>query len=180
MTRYGKMGLAAALLVTLISGTMCVSAAEDAPRRGGRVQRRREQAGEPAAEDAARRGRHGGRRRAMAKKLDLTDEQKASIREIVKRYADELKAARGEVSEKRQAMRDLVRADAVDEKAIRKAAADLGAAIANAAVLRANIHSEIREVLTEEQREKADELRDEGQKRGKGRRKRAGQRRDNQ
>jgi len=179
MTRHVKIGLVVALLVTLIGGTMCVSAAEDAPRRGGRVQRRREQAEEPAAEDAARRGRHGGRRRALAEKLELTDEQKASIREIVKGYADEIEAAREEVSEKRQAMRNLVRADEVDERAIRKAGVDLGAAIANAAVLRANIHSEIREVLTEEQREKADELLDDVQKRGEGPRKRAGQHRDN-
>jgi len=149
MSRFIKLGVVVALILTAVGSTAWVSA-ED----GGR-----------------QRGQRGGRLRARAKELDLTDEQKAEIREIVKSHAEEIKAAKEAVEAKRQALRDLVRADKVDESAIRKAADELGTAIGNGAVLRAKVRAEIREVLTEEQRAKADEMQAEPRKRGEGRKK---------
>jgi len=174
MKRHARIGLAVALMVALVGGTAWISAAEDAPRRGRRGAAKREEVGNPAEE--------GGRRRAghlqeLAKKLDLTDEQKAEIREILESHADKIKEAREAVAEKRQALRDLVRTDNVRDRAIQRAADDLGEAIGDAAVLRAEIRGEIRDVLTEEQRKQADELRAEVKERVEGFRERVGERR---
>jgi periplasmic protein CpxP/Spy len=170
MKRYARIGLAVALLAALVGGTTWVSAAEDGPRHGQRGAARRERGGKLGEEGARKRGGH---MQALGKKLDLTDEQKAEIREILESHADEIKEAREAVAEKRQALRDLVHTDDVRARAIQRAADALGEAIGDAAVLRAEIRAEIRDVLTKEQQEQADELRTEvkervGERRGEG------------
>ena len=57
-----------------------------------------------------------------------------------------------------QAQRDAVTAAQFDEQAVRAKAAELATAEADAAVLRAKVHSEVFAVLTPEQQAKAAEL----------------------
>lgn len=153
MGRMGKIGLAVALVVTAVGG-VASAAGEDGPvahgRRWGRMMRNSDLVRE-----------HAEKIRALAGELNLTDEQKAEIYGILKSHKDEISAAVKAVAGKRSALVEKVTADNLDETAIRKAADDLGEAIADASVLRAELRADIRQVLTEEQRGKADAIRKE-------------------
>ena len=90
------------------------------------------------------------------KDLNLTPEQKLAIANILKGHRDEIVAAIKNVHGKRRALTSAVRANEVNEQAIRAAAQNLGTAIGDAAVLRAKIRKEVRAVLTPEQLGKVD------------------------
>lgn len=95
-----------------------------------------------------------GRLLQLRSELDLSDEQRTEIREIVKSHKSEIAAAMKPVVEKRRALREATLAETPNEQAIRTAAADLGKALGDVAVVGAKIKAEVREVLTPEQREK--------------------------
>jgi protein CpxP len=95
---------------------------------------------------------------AMLRGLDLTEEQRAQVRQIVDGHADELKAIDERMREARKAENDAVTAQAFDESAIRARSAELSAVMADAAVLHAKVHGEVFAVLTPEQQAKAAEL----------------------
>jgi Spy/CpxP family protein refolding chaperone len=95
---------------------------------------------------------HIGRLMVLHSELNLTDQQKAKIKETVAAQKPEIaKAAKG-VWEKRSALVDAVLADQPDQQAIRKAADDLGKAIGDAAILASKVAGEVKPVLTSEQR----------------------------
>ena len=73
-------------------------------------------------------------------------------------HRDELRAVGERVMAANHAQRDAVTAAQFDEQAVRAKAAELAAAEADAAVLRAKVHSEVFAVLTPEQQAKAAEL----------------------
>jgi len=62
------------------------------------------------------------------------------------------------VAEKRRALRELIRADSPKEDAIRKAADELGKAAGDAAVVMVKTRSQVRELLTDDQRKKLEKL----------------------
>jgi len=95
---------------------------------------------------------------AMLRQLDLTDAQRAQVRQIMDAHADELKAVGERLREARKAQDDLVTAQAFDESAIRAKATEVGAVMADAAVLHAKVHAEVFAILTPEQQAKAAEL----------------------
>jgi len=103
------------------------------------------------------RGRAHRRAARLFACLELSADQQQQVKSIRKAHQDDMKAATQAVTEKRQALAEAVLKG--DEAAIRQAAALLGAAIADASVLRAKMHAKVTAVLTPEQQAKATELR---------------------
>ena len=91
--------------------------------------------------------------------LDLSDEQRDDIRQILLSHKQEIATVMKPVVEKRRALRDATLADHPDEHAIRAAANELGQAIGDAAVVGAKIKGEVHQVLTPEQLQKVDTFR---------------------
>ncbi len=102
---------------------------------------------------------HASHFKILCADLNVTDEQKAKIKEIVAPYKPEIaKAAKG-VLEKRTALHDAVLAKDANEQVIRNAAEDLGKSIGDAAVLASKVVAQIKPTLTDEQREKIKKFR---------------------
>lgn len=99
------------------------------------------------------------------RQLNLTESQREQIRAILQTHRDEQLAIAQRIREQRQAVAALVTADAIDEGAIRAAHDKLAAAMADGAILRARIRSEVMQVLTPEQQAKARQLRAEAEQR---------------
>jgi Spy/CpxP family protein refolding chaperone len=87
----------------------------------------------------------------LRSELNLTDAQKAKIKDTVAAKKPEIARVAQGVWEKRTALADAVLADRPDEQAIRKAADELGKAIGDAAVLASKVAGEVKPVLGSEQ-----------------------------
>jgi Spy/CpxP family protein refolding chaperone len=96
----------------------------------------------------------------MSRALDLSDDQKARIKEILKGHAAEIEAQLKSSGAARRALHQAVLAQPADEAAIRAAARELGSVQGDGAVLFAKIRSEMDPVLTDAQREKVRQFRD--------------------
>jgi Spy/CpxP family protein refolding chaperone len=96
----------------------------------------------------------------MQKKLGLTDEQAAQLQQLRTSQQEKMKAAREATMEKRKALNEAVQSGA-DEQAIRAAAAELGTALGDAAVLRAANLAEVKKILTPDQYAKWQQLKQE-------------------
>jgi len=92
----------------------------------------------------------------MLGRLDLTDGQKESIKQITEASKEKNKTAAEAVGEARKALHEAVAKG--DETAIRNAATNLGNVLGDQAVLRAQTMSSIKAVLTLEQLKKLEEL----------------------
>ncbi len=90
--------------------------------------------------------------------LGLTGEQRAALKQLFLERRNNLRPVFENVKEKGIALRELVLAEAPDDAAIRKASADLGNAIADAAVQVSALTGEARSILTPEQLEKFKEM----------------------
>lgn len=101
------------------------------------------------------------RLRQLRSDLDLTPEQKRDIAGILQDDRDEIVDAVQNLHDKRKTLMRAIRADDVDERAIRRAARDLTPAVADASVLRAQVRHRTREVLTADQRDRVDDAIDE-------------------
>jgi Spy/CpxP family protein refolding chaperone len=88
--------------------------------------------------------------RAM-QRLDLTPEQLAQVKDILRAHQQELQAEITAVATARGAMFTAIHADPPSETVIRAAAKAVGAAEANLAVTRSAVVQEVRQVLTPEQ-----------------------------
>ena len=93
-----------------------------------------------------------------ARELNLTDAQREQIKAIAQSHQEEMKAVHEKLAPARKALDEAITADTFDENAIRKAAGEVAAVDAEAAVLRARVHQEAFGVLTPEQKAKAKEL----------------------
>ena len=100
-----------------------------------------------------------GRWMVLRSEIDLTADQKQQIASILQSRKAEIIHVVQPISQKRRALRDLVTAGSVDEKAIRAAADDLGHAIGDAAVLAAQIKQQIAPILTDQQHQKITDFR---------------------
>jgi len=94
-----------------------------------------------------------GRAMALRSELNITDEQRAQLRQILVSHKAEIAAATRPLVERARALREAVAAEQPDERAIRAAAAELGAAIGDAAVLASKVRGEAARVLTPQQLE---------------------------
>jgi len=90
--------------------------------------------------------------------LDLTAEQRTQIRTIQEQGKEDAEAAQDAVAAARDALHDAVIGGAAEAE-IRTAAKTLGDAIANQATLHAKTVAAVKAVLTDEQRQKFDEMR---------------------
>jgi protein CpxP len=90
--------------------------------------------------------------------LDLTDEQRAQVRQVMDGHRADLKAIGDRLQAARKAEHDAVTAAQFDEQLVRGKSAELAAVMADAAVLQAKLHSDVFAVLTPEQQAKAAEL----------------------
>jgi protein CpxP len=96
-----------------------------------------------------------GRRLA---KLGVTDAQKAQLKTILRNYQPTVGPLVKEVVTERRALRDTIRAQTVDETAIRAQAAKVASLEADLAVQRAHVVHDIRAVLTPEQLQKLKDM----------------------
>lgn len=112
--------------------------------------------------------RHDGKHMEfMGRKLGLSDDQKAQVKQIFaaeKAAAEPLHKA---LAEGRQKLRQLAKAQPFDEAAFRAQATALEPTRIDMMVLRAKTHSQIQAILTPEQREKAEKLREMVPRKGK-------------
>jgi protein CpxP len=96
----------------------------------------------------------------VLEQLDLTDDQREQIDQLIADHRTAMKDRREQMRERRTAMRDLMHADEFDEAAIRDAAMAIAEAEADVAVERARLRHEIHALLTPEQQEKAAQMRE--------------------
>jgi Spy/CpxP family protein refolding chaperone len=92
--------------------------------------------------------------------MQLTKEQEAGIRGVLKSHRSEIRRAADRVWNARLAVHEAVRQEPLDEALVRRRAAAAAAAAGDLAVIRAHVRAEIRGLLTDDQREKADVLHD--------------------
>lgn len=96
----------------------------------------------------------------IARTLDLSDEQKARVKTILKSHASEIETQMKASAAARHAVHEAVLSQPVDEAAIRAAAQWMGEVHADGAVLFAKIRTEVQPILTEEQRTRIEKLRE--------------------
>lgn len=90
----------------------------------------------------------------MARFLELTDDQQAQIKTVLKGHAAEIETQMAAKRTARQALRQAMLAQPVDEAAIRARAEEAGKVEGDGAVLFARIRTEIDPILTADQRTK--------------------------
>ena len=140
-----------------------------------------------AAQDQgdAQKGRRqaaGMRHRGMApmifglRQLDLTEEQRQQVRDVMQRHRDEFKALGTQVRAAREALRSATEGEVLDQGAVRAATGQIAEAQAQGVILRAKVRQEVLALLTPEQQEKAKALRAEAEQRMELRRQRMQQR----
>jgi Spy/CpxP family protein refolding chaperone len=98
-------------------------------------------------------------------RLNLTDTQREKIETILDASRDKMETAREAVDKAHKALQDAIAADA-NETAIRSAAAALGTAIGDEAVLKAATMKEIKAVLTADQLKKLADIQAKMKERG--------------
>ncbi len=96
----------------------------------------------------------------MARTLDLTDDQKARIKDVLRAHADEIKAQMQASGDARRALHDAVMAPQIDESAVRTAAMKVGQVQGDGAVLFARLRTDIEPILTDAQKAKVQSLRE--------------------
>jgi Spy/CpxP family protein refolding chaperone len=90
----------------------------------------------------------------VSQALELTDDQKVKIKDVLRTHSDEIKTQMRSWGSARRALRDSIIAMPTDETAIRTAAQQAGQVQAEGALLFARIRAEIDPILTPEQKEK--------------------------
>ena len=135
----------------------------------------------PGGKGPNARGSQGDQLRRALSRLDLSEDQKASIKALFESNKDSMQAERETLRAARQALRAQMQSESFDEAAIRNLAGQAGAAEVEMAVARASLHNQVRQLLTDEQRgqlkemqarrmERMEERRKEGRREGRGRR----------
>ncbi len=96
--------------------------------------------------------------RMMADRLDMTEEQRAQVRELHYQHREAMQAHREQLREAQRQLADQIHAAAFDEGAVRNAAATVAAIKVDLAVAKAALQQEVRALLTPEQREQLSEM----------------------
>jgi periplasmic protein CpxP/Spy len=91
--------------------------------------------------------------------LGVTDEQKTEVKTILRKYQPTIGPMVRQFVDARRALRDTIRAETIDESAIRAQSAKVASLEADLAVQRAYVSHDIRAVLTPDQIEKLKEMR---------------------
>jgi len=93
-----------------------------------------------------------GRLIVLRSEMNVTEAQRAQIREVLVTHRSDIASTVKSVRDKRVALRNAVLSGEADEAQIRAAADELGKAIADAAVKGSGLRNEIAPLLTEAQR----------------------------
>ena len=107
---------------------------------------------------------HMYRLNLLSEELGLTDDQRAAIKDLIRSHRDEIKPLVKAVIAKKRALQELALGEDPDPAAIRQASADLGTAIAEAAVLGSSLAQQAKSILTPEQLNRLREMRQNRQK----------------
>ncbi len=89
----------------------------------------------------------------ILRQLDITDEQKASLREIALKYRDEAAAIREGIPAAKENLMGAIRSEPMEEAAVREAFQEGSAIREELTVLRAKIYAEFYPFLSGEQKE---------------------------
>jgi protein CpxP len=103
-------------------------------------------------------GLDGAMHERLFEQLDLTDDQREQIDELIADHHSLMQDRREQVRSRRTEVRDLTHADELDEASIRDAVMAAAAAEADMAVERARLRQRIHQVLTPEQQDKAERM----------------------
>jgi len=95
----------------------------------------------------------------LSEELGLTGDQRAALKALVKEHRQEIQPLVKDLVGKKRALQELVLAENPDPAAIRQASADLGKAIAEAAVLGSVLAQKAQAILTPDQRLRFREMR---------------------
>jgi len=90
--------------------------------------------------------------------LGVTDEQKAEVKGILRKYQPTVEPMVRQLVDARRALRGTIRAETIDESAIRAQAAKVASLEADLAVQRAHVAHDIRAALTPDQIAKLKEM----------------------
>ncbi|GAA4355834.1 Spy/CpxP family protein refolding chaperone [Kangiella marina] len=94
----------------------------------------------------------------ILKKLDLSDEQKAEVKSIMKNAKEQKKGLHESLKAYKQALRDLVNSPDYSEQAVRSLHAQYQSVFADKVVIKANASHQINALLTPEQQAKKAEI----------------------
>jgi len=97
---------------------------------------------------------HGQILQRIARKLNLTDDQKSQIKAVLSVDKDMLKSLFGQLHDARKNLRAAIRANGTNESAVRAASAKVASVEADLAVERMKLYGKIAPLLTDEQRRK--------------------------
>jgi protein CpxP len=97
--------------------------------------------------------------------IELNDTQRDQVRTIMESHKAEFDAAGTRLRDAHRAFAEAVEAASIDESAIRSASANVATAMADEAILRARVRSEVQGILTPEQQEQLKQRRAEMEKR---------------
>jgi protein CpxP len=160
-----KRFLIAAGLVAALAGGTAVSFAQG-PGPGG-----------PGVTGPGRGGPRGGARGDLGLRgVQLTDAQREQVRSIMQSHRAEFDNVGKSLREAHRAFAEATRAAAVDEAAIRERSTAVANAMAEEAILRAKVRSEVHALLTAEQHQQLKQREAEMQKRMQQRQERQKQR----
>ena len=155
MTTRFKVSLAAALAVVTMATAAPMLMAQDQPqRRQGPGFGGPPPGGGPGMRGPGPMGPMGFRG------LDLSDDQRAQLKQINESHAAEFKAVRDKSRAVREGMDALLTAETINESAIRAKSAEIAAAEADMLILNAKVRKEAMQILTAEQLAKLKEQRD--------------------
>jgi Spy/CpxP family protein refolding chaperone len=102
--------------------------------------------------------RRGQMFKRIAEKLDLTADQKAQIKTIMRGEKDTLKNLLGRLHDARKNLREAIQSSGANESSVRAASAKAAGVEADLAVERMKLYGKITPVLTGEQRQKISEF----------------------
>lgn len=111
--------------------------------------------------------------------LDVTDAQREQIRAVFEQYRPQFETLGSQARDAGRALGEAVTAEVFDEATIRDRSAALATVQADLAVLGAQVHAAVFNLLTPEQRQKAADLKAEREQRMEERRQRIEERRSN-
>jgi len=97
---------------------------------------------------------HGQILQRIARKLNLTDDQKSQIKSVLSVDKDMLKSLFGQLHDARKNLRAAICANGTNESAVRAASAKVASVEADLAVERMKLYGKIAPILTDEQRRK--------------------------
>lgn len=113
-------------------------------------------------------GHRGGRMDRMARHLDLSDEQRTQIEAIMANARTEGEQLRGELATLREEVGAMIRSDGYYEDQVRIQVESKGPVFVELTVLGIRTMNDVYQVLTPEQRAKADEMLARGRRFGRG------------